>query len=162
MTPTPPTFSGGGESDGRFPERPGWSPPAGHFPGAPAPRPPVPSSTIFGLVLGVVILGGLSFAALLVCILGVERVHLGDAAKILIALTAAALSLADVGRAALRGRVPEPLKMALGITLGLAAILAYFNGFSFGYPKFYHRWEQYHAYVGAKYFPELGYDNLYR
>jgi len=37
-------------------------------------------------------------------------------------------------------------------------VLAYFNGFRNGYDKAYHRHELYHYYLGAKYFPEMGYD----
>ena len=58
--------------------------------------------------------------------------------------------------------IAERWKKLVGITLALMAITAYFNGFRFGYPKYYHRWDQYHYYMGAKYFPELGYKNLYR
>ena len=53
-------------------------------------------------------------------------------------------------------------KKIVGISLALAAFLAYFNGFRNGYDKGYHRHELYHYYLGAKYFPEMGYDALYR
>ena len=41
------------------------------------------------------------------------------------------------------------------------SIALYFNAFKLGYEKWYHRHDQYHYYMGAKYFPELGYDGLY-
>ena len=41
-------------------------------------------------------------------------------------------------------------------------ILFYFNSLKFGYPQYYHRWDQYHYYMGAKYFPEIKYDGLYK
>ena len=46
----------------------------------------------------------------------------------------------------------------LWVNGGVAAdsIGAYFNGFKFGYPKYYHRWDQYHYFMGAKYFREIG------
>jgi len=50
----------------------------------------------------------------------------------------------------------------VGISLGIVAIVAYFHGFKFAYAKYYHRHDQYHYYLGAKYFPELGYDDLYK
>ncbi len=58
--------------------------------------------------------------------------------------------------------IAERWKRLVGITLALAAITGYFNGFKFGYPPYYHRWDQYHYYMGAKYFPELGYTDLYK
>ena len=58
--------------------------------------------------------------------------------------------------------IAERWKKLVGITLALMAISVYFNGYRFGYPKYYHRWDQYHYFMGAKYFPELGYKNLYR
>jgi hypothetical protein len=48
--------------------------------------------------------------------------------------------------------------------LGLAAVLAaaaWVNFGNFRYHTVAHTWELYHYYVGAKYFPELGYDHLY-
>ena len=49
------------------------------------------------------------------------------------------------------------------ITVGLAvvAVAAYFNFGDFRYPRYVHEHEVFHYFVGAKYFPELGYDRLY-
>lgn len=84
-------------------------------------------------------------------------------------LTKAALAIAAAGcvfyeqhRKAMQRPIAERWKKFVGVTLALASIAAYFNGFSFGYPRYYHRWDQYHYYMGAKYFPELGYTNLYK
>jgi hypothetical protein len=60
----------------------------------------------------------------------------------------------------------QRLRDRLLLTLGFSAFLAYFN---FGHMHFgarentfdIHIWDTYHYYMGAKYFPEVGYDNLY-
>ncbi|AKT40216.1 hypothetical protein [Chondromyces crocatus] len=85
-----------------------------------------------------------------------------DVAKAGIAMMAASCVFYEAHRAGQRRPVAERWKKFIGITLGVAAILCYFNGFRFGYPKYWHRWDQYHYYMGAKYFPELGYSNLYK
>lgn len=53
------------------------------------------------------------------------------------------------------------LEHRLLLALGLAAGLAYFNFGQFHFGRVIHMWDTYHYYVGAKYFPELGYDRLY-
>ena len=45
--------------------------------------------------------------------------------------------------------------------LGVVAALAYTNFGSYRYPDFLHEHDVFHYFVGAKYFPELGYDGLY-
>jgi hypothetical protein len=85
-----------------------------------------------------------------------------DVAKGAIALIAAGCVFYEAHRAGMRRPVSEKWKRYIGIVLGIAGIIAYFNGMKFGYYKYYHRWDQYHYYMGAKYFPELGYDGLYR
>jgi hypothetical protein len=48
--------------------------------------------------------------------------------------------------------------------LGFAALLsatAYFNFGQFHGPRLAHHWEQFHYFLGSRYFPELGYDGLY-
>jgi hypothetical protein len=82
--------------------------------------------------------------------------------KAAIAIAAAGCVLYEQHRHAQQRPLAERLKKVVGIALALSAIFAYFNGFKFGYPKYYHRWDQYHYYMGAKYFPELGYKYLYR
>ncbi len=85
-----------------------------------------------------------------------------DLSKAAIAIGAAGCVFYEQHRKGMQRPVAERWKKVAGLTLGLAAIVAYFNGFNFGYPKYYHRWDQYHYYMGAKYFPELGYTNLYK
>ena len=85
-----------------------------------------------------------------------------DITKALIAIAAAAAVFYEQQRVAERRPVAERWKRFIGLTLAIAAIVCYFEGFRFGYPKFYHRWDQYHYYMGAKYFREMGYDGLYK
>jgi hypothetical protein len=83
-------------------------------------------------------------------------------AKAAIGIATAGCLFYEQHRAGLRRPVAERWKRLIGISLGIAAIVAYFHGFKFGYAKYYHRHDQYHYYLGAKYFPEVGYDNLYK
>ena len=46
--------------------------------------------------------------------------------------------------------------------LGVLALLCWWNLGHFHFPTYLHRWELYHYVVGAKYFRELGYQDLYR
>jgi hypothetical protein len=45
--------------------------------------------------------------------------------------------------------------------LALLAFATYFNFGSFHFGNYVHGWDVFHYYVGAKYFPELGYERLY-
>lgn len=47
------------------------------------------------------------------------------------------------------------------VTLGMAGVFAYFNFGHLHFGGFVHVWDTYHYYVGAKYFPELGYERMY-
>lgn len=85
-----------------------------------------------------------------------------DISKALIALVAAGCVFYEAHREGMARPVSERWKKYIGVALGVAAIACYFNGFRFGYPKYYHRWDQYHYYMGAKYFHEAGYDGLYK
>ncbi len=82
--------------------------------------------------------------------------------KALIALTATGCVFYEMDRIRRRRPLAERWKRFVGITLGVAAILVYFNGFRGIYVKLWHRHDQYHYYFGAKYFRELGYDGLYK
>ncbi len=53
------------------------------------------------------------------------------------------------------------LRDRLLVALGLSAFLGYFNFGHLHFGNFVHVWDTYHYYMGAKYFPELGYDKLY-
>src|SRR4051794_25141459 len=83
--------------------------------------------------------------------------HAVDIAKTMIAILAAGCIFYEQRRRAIRRPVSERWKRFVGVTLGVAAIIAYFNAFKFKHPGYYHRWDQYHYYMGAKYFREMGY-----
>src|SRR5262249_46933534 len=61
-----------------------------------------------------------------------------------------------------RGRAPGRVADGLLGALGALAAACWWNLGSFHHPGFGHASETYHYLVGAKYFPELGYANLYR
>jgi hypothetical protein len=89
-----------------------------------------------------------------------------DWTKLLLALAAIAATAYEARRARMRRPIAERWKRFVGVALGLASVSAYFGGFPlankpFGFSAYYHRWDQYHYYMGAKYFRELGYDGLY-
>lgn len=79
-------------------------------------------------------------------------------------LVAAAAGLALVAEIALELRgTPARLtarKSVAGV-LSVLAVITYFQCFDYGYRYLVHRSEQFHYQVGAKYFPELGYERLY-
>jgi hypothetical protein len=85
-----------------------------------------------------------------------------DVAKGVVAFTAALLLFYESRRAGAGQPISERWKKFVGISLALAAISLYFHGYKFGYPHYFHRWDQYHYYMGAKYFREMGYDRLYK
>ena len=72
------------------------------------------------------------------------------------------LCLALVGLGLLHDSGPKgraangPLVLA-----AMIAVAAYFNLGLFHADRFHHDWEQFHYTLGARYFPELGYDGLY-
>jgi hypothetical protein len=82
--------------------------------------------------------------------------------KAMLAIGAAGAIFYEQHREGQRRAVSERWKRFVGISLGIAALSAYFSGFHFGWPQYYHRWEHYHYFLGAKYYDELGYDRLYR
>ena len=72
--------------------------------------------------------------------------------KALIALTATACVFYEIDRVRRRRPIAERWKKFVGITLGVASILVYFNGFRGIYVNLWHRHEHYHYYLGSKYF----------
>jgi hypothetical protein len=50
---------------------------------------------------------------------------------------------------------------AILAVLGVISLGTYFNFGFFHFNRFFHDWEWTHYYVGAKYFPEVGYERLY-
>lgn len=85
-----------------------------------------------------------------------------DVMKAAVALTAAACVFYEWHRKQQGRPIAERWKRFIGVGLGVVAICLYFHAFKFGYPKYWHRWDQYHYYMGAKYFPEIKYDGLYK
>ena len=81
-------------------------------------------------------------------------------AKALVA--GAALLCVLYERSQRRRPVSEATKRFAALMLAAAALLCYFNGFRYTYPPFWHHSDLFHYYMGAKYFPELRYDGLYR
>lgn len=47
------------------------------------------------------------------------------------------------------------------VLMAVVAVVAYFNFGQFHGTSAVHHWEQFHYFLGSKYFPELGYDGLY-
>ena len=85
-----------------------------------------------------------------------------DVAKVAIAGAACAYVAYERHRARAGQPVARGRKRAAGVALAFAAVAAYFSGAAYGYREFFHVWDQYHYFVGGKYFRELGYDGLYR
>ena len=85
-----------------------------------------------------------------------------DVMKVFISLGAAGFVFFEIHRMGQKRPVAERWQKLVLISLAVASIVVYFQSFRFGYPRFYHRWDQYHYYMGAKYFPEIGYDGLYK
>jgi len=82
--------------------------------------------------------------------------------KMVVASLAFAASIYDLRRSRARRPVPGHLRRRIGVGLGIAALGAYYADARLSYPGFFHVWDQYHYFVGSKYFGELGYDRLYR
>src|SRR5688572_8111510 len=88
--------------------------------------------------------------------------ELASRLQLAVALLAAVLLglgvwLERTGRREAFGRLRDRLLMAVGI-IGAAA---YINFGAFHFFNFIHNWDTFHYFIGAKYFPELGYDRLY-
>ncbi len=60
-----------------------------------------------------------------------------------------------------RGRDFQLLRDRLLVALGVSAGLGYANFGHLHFNNFIHTWDTYHYYIGAKYFPEVGYDRMY-
>ncbi len=70
-----------------------------------------------------------------------------------------ALVVSWVERAPGRRRLPRPVAIAFAAALGTMSLAVYVGLGDVQFP--YHRWDQFHYYIGAKYLPELGYMRLY-
>ncbi len=80
-----------------------------------------------------------------------------------ISLVAAGLLMLEQRARRLGEPIPERVARRVGIVLTVVSFLLYFDFFNPNtrYPKYYHRHELYHYYLGSKYFSEVGYDRLY-
>lgn len=79
-------------------------------------------------------------------------------------LVAALAGLALLAERALELRgAPARLttKKSVAGVLAVMSVVTYFQCFDYGYRYLLHRSEHFHYHVGAKYFPELGYERLY-
>ncbi|MEO6603320.1 MAG: hypothetical protein ABIQ16_25775, partial [Polyangiaceae bacterium] len=74
--------------------------------------------------------------------------------KLLLVVLAGVLTCVELLR---RGSIPAVAWALVGVT----AVLAYLNFGAYRYPEFVHDHDVFHYFVGAKYFPELGYRDLY-
>ncbi|HEX2202191.1 MAG TPA: hypothetical protein VHG91_02780 [Longimicrobium sp.] len=90
---------------------------------------------------------------------GLVAVYLANGA---IAAAAVACVLYDRRRTRSGRPVKTRWRRRVGVALGAAAVAAYFAGAVYSFRGLVHLWDQYHYFVGGKYFPELGYDGLYR
>ncbi len=109
--------------------------------------------TVLGVVTGTIYWVGMLAPSVEVAI---------NVLKALIALTATACVFYEIDRVRRRRPIAERWKRFVGITLGVASILVYFNGFRGIYINLWHRHEHYHYYLGSKYFHEMAYDGLYK
>jgi hypothetical protein len=88
--------------------------------------------------------------------------RLVDAVKAGVAGPATGLLLIDLWLAGLeRRRTAHRARAACLALLGAAGALCWWNLLQFNFPRFAHQGDTFHAYLGAKYFPELGYTHLY-
>lgn len=60
-----------------------------------------------------------------------------------------------------RGRDFQLLRDRLLVAIGVSAGFGYANFGHLHFDNFIHTWDTYHYYIGAKYFPEVGYDRMY-
>jgi hypothetical protein len=87
-------------------------------------------------------------------VVAVAKDTLGALALMLLAWSAIAPRLGPTRRA-------ERWRRSLLGAVALLSALSWWNFLNFHYDNFVHYWDVYHYYVGAKYFPELGYTGLY-
>ncbi|HVU00727.1 MAG TPA: hypothetical protein VHE30_03215 [Polyangiaceae bacterium] len=82
----------------------------------------------------------------------------------LVALTLAWMAAAWIVRRAGHGTSAALARAGRLVLGGLAtvSVVAYFNFGAYRYPAFIHDHDVFHYFVGAKYFPEIGYNELYR
>jgi hypothetical protein len=117
---------------------------------------PVPLLAGLGVALAVV-LGIRTVHGWLVLDVPIEGAWVNTTALVVAAL---ALALSYVRRPRLARPRPHPPATAAATALAALSIAVWGNLGTVQLP--YHRWEQFHYFIGAKYFPELGYTRLYQ
>lgn len=88
----------------------------------------------------------------------------GTAGRLKLIVALAALGLVGWGywlKVHQREDEDRVLRDRLFLIFGLAGAFGYFNFAHLHFNNFIHAWDTYHYYMGAKYFPELGYERLY-
>ncbi|HEY6572031.1 MAG TPA: hypothetical protein VI198_01830 [Candidatus Eisenbacteria bacterium] len=88
----------------------------------------------------------------------------GDANMLKAALALLGAALLSWGSILKRRGAPERLRKlrdALLLALGILGFFGYYNWGSYHFPNRIHFHEFFHYFIGAKYFPELGYTHLY-
>jgi hypothetical protein len=83
-------------------------------------------------------------------------------AKLFLPLVVATWAIFRSVAAFRRRPLPRTAQWIAAASFGVTALVAYYDGIHFDYSRFLHRHDQYHLYLGTKYFPELGYTRLYR
>jgi hypothetical protein len=81
--------------------------------------------------------------------------------KLFLALLTLVVLFYESSRDAEGNPVPQRIKKIAGGVLAVAGVISYFQFFQIGYKEFYHRWEFFHYYMGAKYFKEIGFEGIY-
>lgn len=81
--------------------------------------------------------------------------------KLLFAVLGIGALIYEAARESENNPVPRFWKKLAAGTFAVMGIVAYFQFFQIGYKEFYHRHEFFHYYLGAKYFQNIGYYNLY-
>ncbi|RYE79268.1 MAG: hypothetical protein EOO74_03980 [Myxococcales bacterium] len=82
-------------------------------------------------------------------------------AKLLIALVALVALFYEASRESEGNPVSRRTKKWVAGALAVVGMISYFQFFQIGYKEFYHRWEFYHYYIGAKYYRNIGFEGIY-
>ena len=114
---------------------------------------------VFRCAVGVAAFAGVLAAAQWRTLGGMVAVYMANG---VLAATAVACVLYERRRARDGRPVPARWRRRVGVALGAASVAAYFAGAVYSFRGLVHVWDQYHYFMGARYFRELGYDGLYR
>lgn len=81
--------------------------------------------------------------------------------KLIIAVVALVALFYEASRESEGNPVSLRWKKIAGSFIAVLGIISYFQFFQIGYKEFYHRWEFYHYYIGAKYYRQIGFEGIY-